>query len=100
MSQNSKNQGFSYISLLLDGRIRICTNQDGSGRPKKYGSYGSGSTRLKKTCLHDNRYARRKVLCLKHLQFARLTLPKYKKLMETFQISWCKKVLNSMLSLI
>jgi hypothetical protein len=38
--------------MLADGRIRIKiqirirTNNDGSGRPKMYGSYGSGSTTL------------------------------------------------------
>jgi hypothetical protein len=46
-SQNRRNPGFPYFFLLVDGRIRIRTNNDGSGSvrirtdtgsPKTYGT--------------------------------------------------------------
>ncbi len=33
-SQNSRNQGFPYFFCSMMGRIRICTKNEGSGRPK------------------------------------------------------------------
>jgi hypothetical protein len=33
-SQNSRTQGLLLLFLLDDGRIRICTNNDGSGKSK------------------------------------------------------------------
>jgi hypothetical protein len=45
-SQNSRNQGFFLLFLLLGVRIRIRKNNDGSGSggSKTYGSSGCGST--------------------------------------------------------
>ncbi len=53
-TQNSRNQGFSFCFCLTkegsgiragSGSVPL-TNRSGSGRPKTYGSYGSGSATL------------------------------------------------------
>jgi hypothetical protein len=45
-SQNSRNLGFLILIAWFYGRIRIRTNNDGSGRLK---TYGYGSTTLHET---------------------------------------------------
>jgi hypothetical protein len=72
MSQNSRNQGFFYCSMIEGSRFRPLTNGSGSGarRPKTYGSSGSASAALLVTSsnknallLEDRRY-KAKVICI------------------------------------
>ncbi len=87
MSQNHRNQGFTYyICLMIEGSVPR-TNGSGSGRPQTYGSNGSESATLSgTTVIFDGMYLVFKMPELRFYIFLMLLFGQYIRILIFFYI--------------